>query len=287
MEKNTLPPGLRARRTLAGNVYYYLKTDLQKEVPLGQDRGKAFARWRAHTLERYVAAQQIASPVALLRCFLICEIPLREPHARPALRRQVAALEAYFSLCGCNTLTGLPEPGLYLAHRGPNYLIRAGAEIRLFIHIWTWAKRHVTNLPACPWTSTIVGRLSQDARMTDLADALRLHGRSAFLAGQKVPASQSQQEMADSHAKYLDDGTLTSFARRVADQLARDGRPDLARALSRLDIVAIRTILEAGEGEHSRSPGNLILGTSRRKRLQELRQELRERSATQAIGNKR
>jgi hypothetical protein len=276
MKKRVLPPGLRARRTRAGNVFYYLKTDSPKETPLGMDRHKALEIWRAHALERYMymPAQGIASPVSLLQCFLDCEVPVRELRTRPMLVRQIKALEAYFLQHPPDALATLPDASLYLAHRGASYELRAGAEVRLFIHIWSWARHHFAGLPDCPWTSNEVGRMTEDTRLAELADAFRFYVPDAVRAEMAFSPGQLLRTL-DDPGKRLDDNALICLSRRVARQLVLDGRGDLGRAMLRLDIASIRTAVSMEPDRHCLGQARLILGTCRRERLQTLRKKSR------------
>ncbi|MGF6758932.1 hypothetical protein P3T16_006360 [Paraburkholderia sp. GAS42] len=283
MKKSSLPPGLRVRKSTAGKTFYYLKTSSPQEVPLGRDRDKALHNWRAYQLGLYHQNQSIMSPVSLLQCFRTCEIPLRQDVARPALIRQVTALERYFVDCDYVDLTGLPDASRYLAHRGTHHSLRAGAEIRLFIHIWTWGHKHsLIDRPDCPWKSDDVRALMDQIRGRELGDALRFYGSNREIpqrAGGQSDQYDSTQNRTGGPADGQDVASLISYAAR---RLVRDGRPDLARALTQLTIDQTPLVLEAIQHPRDSCPTELILGTDRREKLRALKSKLaREKKSLQ------
>jgi hypothetical protein len=218
------------------------------------------------------------SPATLLQCFRICEIPLRETDARPALIRQVAILERYFIDCAYNDVTRLPDASVYLAHRGTRHSLRGSAEIRLFIHVWAWGNKHsLIARPDCPWKSDIVLALINQVRMRELEDALRFYANNSDIPDRTRVSNSAYDLSQRQTGSFADNPNSISLIANAARQLTRDDRPDLARSLAQLTIEQTRSVLEAIRHPRGSPSTELILGTCRRQKLEALKGKLADK----------
>ncbi|SDJ14676.1 hypothetical protein SAMN04487926_1354 [Paraburkholderia steynii] len=294
--RKRLPPGLRSRTQASGKTYHYLKTASGvKETPLGPDLGTALQYWRDHALDRYLGERNVSSVLVLIEAFITAEIPIRMMSEVPFLQRQARALAAFFLDMGTTGLTApFPSAEAYFAYRGPRYAIRAGAEIRLFIHIWGWAQR-LSLMKArapCPWSSGLVWDWVRQHVLCELADALRQFASAAslpaqapspqdgiaasnYLASEKLEESSIPDSRSGSHAPrtIADQHEIDAFLARAARQFAADGRPDLAREVRRLSRAEVRKVIDLMPGSAGtlQTGAELILGTSRAARLEVMR----------------
>ncbi|CAB3801829.1 hypothetical protein LMG28614_05503 [Paraburkholderia ultramafica] len=304
--KKHLPPGLRARRQASGKVYYYLKNPkVTKEQPLGSDREAALLYWRDHVLAQYLGKRSVSRALAVIEAFKKAEIPISEKHLSLALQRQTDALTAFFAAFDNPELTTpFPTVEAYFDYRGPRYGIRAGAEIRLFIHVWGWAQRValISAKQVCPWDSNRVrDRLREDV-LRELGDALHFFASngdslspappaeyvrpppSLFQAEGPVP-NQSAQETSrglrvlgaqtdgPTLSALASQSDLHAFLGRAAKQFTADGRRDLAREVRRLPVDRARTLLKIARESvvTPRSESQLVLGTNRAPQLKALK----------------
>lgn len=296
-----LPPGLRARRQSSGALYFYLKTvATRKELPLGRDREAALNAWRDHMLTQFLDGCTPVYILTILESFRLAEIPLRNPQLRPTLHRQIAALENFFNLAGNPALIS-PWPNIdeYYRFRGSRFEIRAGAEVRLFVHIWGWAQRLslVRKELVCRWSSDPVrARTRQDVlrevgaallciachngltspedspSTKQLAPCVQSHGdptagSTTHAALSSMPVYTTQTGIA-THAS-IDDIVAQVFLRHAADQLTSDGRRDLAREVQQLPLNELQTVLRLAREPIGdlQDGGTLVLGTRRSVRL--------------------
>jgi hypothetical protein len=306
-----LPPGLRARRQSSGTTYFYLKTDLTpKELPLGKNRETALDSWRTYKLKSCLNGDLPSSVFTLLEIFRLAEIPIRVPKSRPTLLRQVASLEDFFRLSGNPTLIdSWPDAEAYYRFRGSRFEIRAGAELRLLIHVWRWAQKLslVTNEHVCPWTSDTVKVHIRQNVLRELADALlaiapkigllshydtsardhfatnaHSHERASSSAGIAVgfgfstSTNQIQSNGPNSH-NGIKSSTLL---RDAAEQLTKDGRRDLAREVRRLSSAELEEVLTLVCESTESMPGDarLLLGMGQSTQLAAVKRTYRNES---------
>lgn len=306
-----LPPGLRARRQSSGAIYFYLKTEpTQKELPLGEDREAALREWHSHRLRPYLDGCVPVSVLTLLESFRLAEIPLRSPKSRPTLLRQTAALENFFKLAGSPALIApWPDTNAYYRFRGSRFEIRAGAELRLFIHVWGWARRLslVGNEHVCRWTPDPVAvRIRRDV-LREVADALlaiasrvglplhdsppsgdqfasKAHSHGRAIGSSRIAArfpllvSTTQTEIID-HASIVGIEAST-FLRDAAKQLAADGRQDLAREVRRLSSSELQEVLKLVYESTGDMPsgGRMVLGMQRSIQLDAIKRTRRTKA---------
>lgn len=274
---------------------------MQKELALGPDREEAAAVWRTHTLEQYLAGCGAIRILHLLEGFRLVEIPLRDLKLRPAIYRQLATLENFFTQFGNPELTSpWPDVEAYFEFRGTRAEIRAGACIRLCVHVWNWAQQHsiVEADLKCPWTSRVVTERNRKSVLLDLGEALLHVACDAGILTQSHPARDEQKttgllsgsdqlprptenvnslESASPEARIYaviaavpaaNDLEIEAFRRHAAKQLTCDGRADLARELRRLSANELQMVLNmALQAAGGTSPATLILGTRRALRL--------------------
>jgi hypothetical protein len=251
--------------TSSGNVFYYLKRPGSgSETPLGLDRRSALMQWQQSRLAAFVAERSVSDLVALVDVFVACVIPAREPGDRPALLRQSAALRQYFLEIGNpppEFLSG--DQDAYLEHHGPTRRHRAGADIHLFLHIWSWAQRNalLSQDVQCPWDSCTAIASRRNEILSELRDAIH-----------EMHASDPKDAEAVEASRHKD--TLNALRKRIAAQLVCDGRPDMARHLRQLPQAEFGALLSGLEGLPTPpSKSRLRLGTARAVRLQKLRQK--------------
>lgn len=300
MAKQDLPPGLRARQQASGKVYFYLKADAaEKELPLGPDRGAALAAWRRHTLARCLAGAPVTRIGALLDTFRIAEVPMRDLRSRPALEKQLTALSGFFDQCGEPWLAAAwPTAETYLEHRGTQCELRACAEIRLLIHVWVWGQRLaiLDRRLECPWTSIPAharirrgvarevgaaligiaqrGGASLPTRYMSGAIAASpvLQRDPRLSAGVVSPHSSGTRSAQPGTDRVTDETAARMFLRAAARQLVVDGRRDLAREVLHLPPEELHAVIDLARQEsNGKLEGQLILGTGRAIRLDELR----------------
>ena len=265
MKKLPKLPGLRPRESESGRVYYYLKTDpALKEIPLGKNLQRAIAAWQAYRMDRYVKETKLSGILKIIGCFRVAEIPLRDATSQTELLKQVGALEGYFLKLGHpGPSTLMLDARSYLEHRGANFSVSAGGEVRLLIHIWTWATRHSLVAEPCPWTSDAVTEDHRRDVQGEIGDALRWYAYRDAAARPEIlqcllgpPASTPQ----------IGDSDLLAWARVIAIALRDDGRRDMARAVRKLAAGELRVLL-APHVECGFERGQLILGTQRSPQL--------------------
>jgi hypothetical protein len=260
-----LPPGLRMRTSRAGVACYYLKLSGQeKEIALGPDKREALNRWQQHCLARFARDLPVDGLVRLIDCFIECAIPLRDPDARPALQSQAGRLRQFFLSLG-NPRPGdpLPSTEAYFEHQGTARRHRGGAEIYLFVHIWSWAQRAgllPTETPI-PWRSDTVAVARRQEISNELGEAVRVLRNM----------NPAEADIGDDAAR--DQRPLKALQQQIAAQLAAEGRRDLAQHLRSLDGTALKAVLFNESVRTVESASSLILGAQRSDRLRALRRE--------------
>jgi hypothetical protein len=265
--RHQLPPGLRARTTSSGNTFYYLKRPgTGSETPLGPDRCSALKQWQQSRLAAFVEKRSVSDLVTLIDAFILCAIPARDPADRPALLKQSAALRQYFLEIGNPRSDHLSvDQDAYLKHHECTRRHRAGAEIHLFLHIWSWGQRNalLRDDAPCPWDSrtTVVSR--QTEILNELRDAIhQMHASGPDNAGAGKPSRHPD--------------ALTALRQRIAAQLTADGRCDMARYLRQLPLAQFHALLSGLKRSLTAPPeSELLLNTARATRLQKLRQHFR------------
>ena len=306
MSKRDLPLGLRQRKQNSGKVHFYLKTAaMQKESPLGPHLEAALVAWRNHMLELYPVNREATRILTVLGTFRLVEIPIRDTRSRPALQKQISALENFFMKYNNPELTAMwPATEAYFDFRGHSHELRAGAEIRCLIHVWGWAQKLSLIAPnqACPWVGKVVGDRVRLAVRRELCDALlNIAGGDDFLlhaqpAADERPAPALPPHLVPVHHPAADltrhtrfatqthagvdpvdisfnEAEATSFLRLAAERLTWDGRPDLAREARRLHWTELQAILSISRTSATSLPSGakLVLRTQRSARLTELR----------------
>jgi hypothetical protein len=208
-------PGLRPRKSQSGQVYYYLKTDpALREVPLGKNVQQALVAWRRYRIDLYAKETKLSGVLKLIDCFRVVEIPLRDAKTQMKLLKQVTALEKYFLNLGKSGLnTSMLDARSYLEHRGAKFSVRAGGEVRLLIHIWTWAGRHSIIAAPCPWTSDAVTDERRSDAQTEIGDALRYYAHHHANAPSWILQCLAA---APASAPQITDSDLLTWARVVS-----------------------------------------------------------------------
>ncbi|MEX3952802.1 hypothetical protein AB4Y40_34235 [Paraburkholderia sp. EG287B] len=283
VKKPPQPPGLRPRKSKSGQIYYYLKIDpALREVPLGKNLQAALAAWQQYRIARHMRESQLSGILKIIGCFRLAEIPVRDGESQIILLKQVGALEDYFLKQGNPGLSSpMPDSRAYLEYRGANFRLRAGGEVRLFVHIWSWAARHSLVVGPCPWTSDPVTDNIRKDTQREIGDALRYYASYHTTAVAAIPQCIAGTP---GGAPVISDNDALEWVRAIAKMLQDDGRKDLARAVRKLTARELRALLatshEAGAGS-----GQLVLGTQRSVQLTAQRTTRSSRPAPERAAN--